>query len=130
MNAVVGGFRRRRVAHYGTAPASKREGSGILKIEMAGRQNRRGTSGRVLALTLAVLFALFASQALIHTHVEGQNEAACQLCQAAHLGSAPTAGIASLVSPLLATGYVQPLIVTVHQELFFHDSPSRAPPSA
>jgi hypothetical protein len=25
---------------------------------------------------------------------------------------------------------VQPFLLTLHEELFFHDSPSRAPPSA
>jgi len=83
----------------------------------------------VFALTLAVLSVLFVAQALAHTHSKGQNEAACQVCQAAHLGSALIAGAASLVSLLLATGYVHPFIVTVHQEFLFHDSPSRAPPT-
>jgi hypothetical protein len=85
---------------------------------------------RVFALTLAVLSVLFVAQALSHSHAKGQNEAACQICQAAHIGSAPTAGTASLVSPLVATEYVQPFVVTIQQEFFFHDSPSRAPPTA
>ena len=85
---------------------------------------------RVVVLTLAALSILFAAQALKHTHSKGQNEAACQVCQAAQLGSAATAGSVSLVSPLLATEYVQPVLVTIHEELFFHDSPSRAPPTA
>ena len=85
---------------------------------------------KVFALTLAAMAVLFVAQSLTHTHAKGQNEAACQVCQAAHLGPAPTAGTASLVSPLLATGYVQPVLVTIHEELFFHDSPSRAPPAA
>jgi hypothetical protein len=85
---------------------------------------------RVFVLTLAVLSVLFAAQALKHTHAKGQNEAACQVCQAAHLGAAPASGSVSLVSPLLATEYVQPVLVTIHEERFFHDSPSRAPPTA
>jgi hypothetical protein len=36
----------------------------------------------------------------------------------------------TLFSPLLAIGFVRPFVVTIHQELFSHDSPSRAPPSA
>jgi hypothetical protein len=84
----------------------------------------------MFALTLAVLSVLFVAQALTHSHVKGQSEAACQICQAAHIGSAPTAGIASLVSPLVTTEYVQPFVATIHQEFFFHDSPSRAPPTA
>jgi len=130
LNALVDGFRETQGCSLRNSLGVREKAGVASKIEMLGRHNTRRNSVRVLALTLAVLFALFAAQALIHSHVEGQNEAACQLCQAAHLGSAPTAGTASLVSPLLAAGYVQPFIVTIHQELFFHDSPSRAPPSA
>jgi hypothetical protein len=85
---------------------------------------------RVLALTLAVLLVLFVGQALSHSHARGQSEAACQVCQAAHIGSAPKALTASLFSPLQAIGYVQLFVVTFHQEFFFHDAPSRAPPTA
>ena len=85
---------------------------------------------RVLAFTLAVLSILFVAQAQIHSHANGQNEATCQICQAAHVGAAPAAPIVTLSSPLLATGYVRPLLVTIHQELFPHDAPSRAPPAA
>ncbi len=112
------------------SPSVKKMARLAPKIEMLGKHNARSNAVRVLTLTLAVLFALFAAQGLTHSHADGQNEATCQLCQAAHLGSAPTAGTTSLVSPLLATGYVQPFVVTIHQELFFHDSPSRAPPIA
>jgi hypothetical protein len=99
-------------------------------IEMRDRHKMRSDWFRVFALTLAVLSVLFVAQALTHSHANGQNEAACQICQAAHLGAAPTAGTVTLSSPLVATGYVQPFVVTIHQELFSHDSPSRAPPSA
>jgi hypothetical protein len=94
--------------------------------------NRRTTRDlvRLLAFTLAVLSVLFLSQVSLHSHAKGQTEANCQVCQAAHLGAAPTLGSVSLSSPLLATGYVQPFILTIHQDLFFHDSPSRAPPTA
>src|SRR5450755_633423 len=87
---------------------------------------------RAVALTLAVLFVfiVFVSQGLSHSHPSGRADAACQVCQAAHIGSAPKSLTPSLFSPLVATGYVQPFIVTIHQELFSHDSPSRAPPTA
>jgi hypothetical protein len=85
---------------------------------------------RVFALTLAALAVLFVAQSLTHTHANGQNEAACQVCQAAHVGAAPEAGTASLVTPLVVTGYVCSFVVTFHQEFLFHDSPSRAPPTA
>jgi hypothetical protein len=95
---------------------------------MIGNRSMTRDLVKVLALTLAALFVLFLSQVSLHSHAKGQNEAACQVCQAAHLGAASTSGTLSLVSPLLATEYVQPVLVAIHEELFFHDSPSRAPP--
>jgi len=97
---------------------------------MVGKHNTRLDLVRVLALSMAVLFVLFVGQALNHFHARGQNEAACQVCQAAHIGSGPKALTPSLFSPLLAIGYIQPFVVTIYQEFFFHDAPSRAPPSA
>jgi hypothetical protein len=76
------------------------------------------------------LSLLFVAQALNHSHAKGQNEAACHICQAAHIGAAPKTVAPTLFSPLLAIGFVRPFVVTIHQELFSHDSPSRAPPSA
>jgi len=97
---------------------------------MIGKNKMRANSVRALALSLTALFVFFAAQVLSHSHAKGQNEAACQVCQAAHLGTAPTAGTTSVFGPLFATGYVQPFVITIHQEFFFHDSPSRAPPTA
>jgi hypothetical protein len=99
------------------------------RIEMGHRYKTRADWFRVFALTLAVLVVLLVAQALTHSHANGQNEAACQICQAAHLGAAPKAGAGTLCSPLV-NGDIQPFFVTIHQELFSHDSPSRAPPSA
>jgi len=129
LKAPADGFRKTQGCSQGNNSSVKEKAGVASQIEMLGNHNARPNAVRVLALTLAVLFALFAAQALTHSHADGQNEATCQLCQAAHLGSAATAGTASLVSPLVAAGYVQPFVVTIHQELFFHDSPSRAPPT-
>ena len=97
---------------------------------MVGKHNQRLNLARVLALALAVLFVLFSAQAQGHSHEKGQNEATCQVCQAAHIGSAPASVGLSLFTPLSAGGYVEPFVVAFHQELFFHDCPSRAPPAA
>ena len=97
---------------------------------MVGNHNERRNLARVLALALAVLFVLFVGQALSHSHAKGQSEAACQVCQAAHLGPILPAGPLSVHIPLQAVGYVVPFVVAFHQEFFFHDSPSRAPPTA
>ena len=99
-------------------------------MPMVGQPKTRGKLARLLAFSLAVLFVVFVSQVAGHTHVNGQNEATCQVCQTAHLGPVPEAGIILLHAPFLATGYVQPFLSALHEELFFHDSPSRAPPSA
>jgi hypothetical protein len=85
---------------------------------------------RLLVFALAVLFVVFSAQALGHSHEKGQNEATCQVCQAAHIGSAPAYVGLSLFTPLSASGYVEPFVVAFHQELFLHDCPSRAPPVA
>jgi hypothetical protein len=90
----------------------------------------RKTLARLLAFSLVVVFVVFVSQVESHTHAKGQNEATCQVCQAAHLGPAPQAGVLLLHAHLLSTGYIQPFLSAFHEELFFHDSPSRAPPSA
>lgn len=97
---------------------------------MAGRSKTTHVLARVLALTLAIVFVVFLSQVASHSHAKGQNEATCQVCQAAHLGPGPQAGALAVQVPLLSTGYVQPFVLAFHDELFFHDSPSRAPPAA
>jgi len=102
----------------------------VYSTEMVGRHKKGHDLARVLAITLALLFAVFYVQSLSHSHANGLDEAACQLCQAAHIGSAPASIAPLLFTPLLTTGYVQPFVLAFHQELFFHDSPSRAPPSA
>jgi hypothetical protein len=90
----------------------------------------RKNLARLLAFSLVLLFVVFISQVASHTHLKGQNEATCQVCQAAHLGPAPQVGVLLLHAPLLSTGYIPPFLSALHDELFFHDSPSRAPPSA
>jgi DUF2946 family protein len=97
---------------------------------MVDRPNTRRSLARLLAFSLALLFLVFIAQAASHSHEKGQNEAACQVCQAAHLGPVAQAGILLLHAPLTAAGYVQPFLSTFHEEFFFHDSPSRAPPAA
>src|SRR5215472_13283498 len=83
---------------------------------------------RFLAITLALFFVVFLSRAISHSHLKGGNESACHVCQAAHVAPVSQAGTQALESPLLAIGYVQQFLLALHEELFFHDSPSRAPP--
>ena len=88
-----------------------------------------GNWTRVFTLTLAVLFVVFVAQVVTHTHQNGQNETSCQVCQAAHLGSTVPSGTLLVPVAPQAAGYVGPFVVAFHEEFFFHDSPSRAPPS-
>jgi Protein of unknown function (DUF2946) len=96
---------------------------------MVCKHNMRHILVRVLALTLVALFVVFGAQSLSHSHANGQDEAACQVCKAAHVGSAPAIVPLSVFTPLQASGYVQPFAVMFYEEFFFHDSPSRAPPT-
>jgi Protein of unknown function (DUF2946) len=88
-----------------------------------------GIGTRVLAFTLVVLFATFLTQVSTHTHQNGQNETNCQVCQVAHLGSIVPSGTLSLFATPQTAGYIEPFVAAYHDEFFFHDSPSRAPPS-
>jgi len=97
---------------------------------MDGKHKSKYAWVRMLAFALAVLFVVFSVQALGHSHEKGQNEATCQVCQAVHIGSAPASVALWLFTPLAASGYAEPFVVAFHQELFFHDCPSRAPPAA
>lgn len=87
-----------------------------------------GSRTRVLTLIVSVLFAVFLTQVTAHFHERGQNETTCRVCQAAHLSSVlPPATLSLCVAPH-AVEYVGPFVVVYHDEFFFNDSPSRAPP--
>jgi hypothetical protein len=73
---------------------------------------------------------LFLVQVVVHQHATGQNEAACRVCHAAHIGSGPAINPLLLATPLLTSGTVQEAAVQFHKDLFGYDSPSRAPPAA
>jgi hypothetical protein len=88
-----------------------------------------GNWTRVLTVALAVLLLVFLTQTTTHVHQNGQNETTCQVCQAAHLGSVLPSATLLLAATPRPVGPVQPLVVAYHDEFFFHDSPSRAPPS-
>ena len=82
-----------------------------------------------LALALAVLSLVFLLQVTPHGHANGQDEAACRLCQVAHLGVAPAVTAVTLTLPLVPVGQVAPSAPLAETEFFFAHSSSRAPPS-
>jgi hypothetical protein len=87
-------------------------------------------AARALALGIACCIVLFLVQIVVHDHASGQDEAACRVCHAAHIGAGPATTALLLAAPLLASSVVREAILPFHKELFSHDSPSRAPPSA
>jgi hypothetical protein len=125
----VVGFRKMPGCSPRNSSSVKKKIGVVYSIEMVGKHKMKHNLVRLLVLTLAALVVVFCAQALSHSHTNGQDEASCQICQAAHIGSAPASVVPLLFTPLLSIGYLQPFVLVFHQELFFHDSPSRAPPS-
>jgi hypothetical protein len=93
-------------------------------------RNTRSPIARAFALGIACCIMLFLVQVVIHQHAAGQNEAACRVCHAAHIGSGPAINALLLTAPLLIGGVVSEAVLPFHKQLFDHDSPSRAPPTA
>jgi hypothetical protein len=85
--------------------------------------------GRPLALLLAVFSFVFFLQVTAHAHLSGVDESACRLCQVAHVAVSPAVATLTLSVPLVPFGQVTISETAVHFELFFAQSPSRAPPS-
>jgi hypothetical protein len=92
--------------------------------------NSRSHFARMLALGLACCVMVLLVQFVVHGHDKGHNEAACRVCHAAHLGSAPAISTFLLDAPLEPNGHVHEISVKFHKELLAHDAPSRAPPVA
>jgi hypothetical protein len=92
--------------------------------------NSRSHIAQILAMTLACCLVLFLVQIVVHGHEKGQDESACRVCHAAHIGSAPSLNSFLLGAPLVVKGSVAEIQVHFHKDLFANDSPSRAPPAA
>ena len=86
-----------------------------------------GRIGRPLALALALLSLLFLLQVTPHTHTNGQDEAACGLCQAAHVGATPAVSGIVLSVPLVAVGMISaPIVLAANENFFSHSDPARS----
>ena len=90
-------------------------------------------SGRRLAISVIVSLALlsffFLLQVVPHSHADGHNEAACRICQIAHIGVAPTVSAVLLKPFLLYFGEILAPRSLHFVDSFSADSPSRAPPA-
>jgi hypothetical protein len=85
---------------------------------------------RSLALALALLSLVFLLQVTPHGHANGHDEAACRLCQAAHLGVVPTVSSITASVPLVPVSEVATLSLGIVSESFLSHSDPRAPPLA
>src|SRR5215472_8358824 len=94
---------------------------------MFSRPNSKRHILRVFALAVAALSVLFVTQILAHSHANAQDEVSCKVCHAAHLSFQRPVTL-GLHAPTLVVGYARPFVLSIHQELFFDDSASRAPP--
>ncbi|MGB7845632.1 MAG: hypothetical protein WBL63_08470 [Candidatus Acidiferrum sp.] len=83
-----------------------------------------------LACALALVALLFLLQVMPHGHANGQDEAACRLCQAAHVSVTPAISGTMLSVPLVPLGEITAPNVGGSTKDFFSHSPSRAPPVA
>jgi len=90
---------------------------------------RRGRFAKGLAIGLALASLLFLLQVTPHGHANGQDEAACRLCQAAHIGVTPALAGLTLSVPLIEFGVVFLETAKTAHETATDNSPSRAPPS-
>jgi hypothetical protein len=85
--------------------------------------NSRNYFAKTLALALACCLVLFVAQVVVHGHEKGHNEAACRVCHAAHMGSAPAVSAFLLAAPVASNDGVREIAVQFHKELFSHDAP-------
>jgi hypothetical protein len=84
---------------------------------------------RGLALALAMVSLFFLLQVTPHGHANSQDEAACRLCQVAHIGVAPALSAVILSAPMMEFCAVSLQTVGAAPESAAENSPSRAPPS-
>lgn len=82
-----------------------------------------------LACVLAVLALVFLLQVTPHGHENGQDEAACLLCQAAHVSATPVLSGIAISVPFVMIGEVTAPKISAASESFFRHSDPRAPPA-
>jgi hypothetical protein len=85
---------------------------------------------RTLAFALALVSIVFLLQVTPHGHVKGHDEAACRLCQTAHVSATPTVSGIVLSVPLVPFGEVTVVGVVSLTESFSSHADTRAPPAA
>jgi hypothetical protein len=76
-----------------------------------------------------VLVSLFFLLQVAHLHANGQDDAACGLCQVAHIGIVPAISGVLLSLVVLYFGEIPAPVCLYFTEPFSAQSPSRAPPA-
>ncbi len=84
---------------------------------------------RILTFVLAIVSVVFLAQLVPHAHANGQDEAACRLCQVVHLGVAIGIVALALAAVLVCVGSVPAPAIAGYSRIFTAHSPSRAPPA-
>jgi hypothetical protein len=82
-----------------------------------------------LAFSLALFSLLFLIQIVPHAHADHHDEAACRICQVAHLGVTPAVSAIRFSVPFVAFGRVAPAAILASSQNCSSHSSSRAPPS-
>ena len=80
-------------------------------------------------ISLALLSFFFLLQVAPHSHADGHDEAACRICQVAHIGVAPTVSAVPLNPVLVYFGEIVAPPCLHFADSFSAQSPSRAPPA-
>ena len=91
------------------------------------RPSRRLATSVIVSLALLSFFFLL--QVAPHSHADGHDDAACRICQIAHMGVAPTVSTVLLNPVLLYFGEIFSPRRLHFIDSFSADSPSRAPPA-
>jgi hypothetical protein len=97
-------------------------------MQMAGPRPGRRRATSVIVL-LALLSFFFVLQVAPHSHADGHDEAACRICQIAHIGVAPAVSAVLLNPVLLYFGEILAPRSLNFIDSFSADAPSRAPPA-
>jgi hypothetical protein len=98
-------------------------------MQLGGRRPSRRLATSVI-VSLALLSFFFLLQVAPHSHADGHDEAACRICQIAHIGVAPAVSTVLLNPVLLYFGEILSPRSLHFVDSFSADSPSRAPPSS
>jgi hypothetical protein len=97
-------------------------------MQPGGRRPSRRLATSVI-VSLALLSFFFLLQVAPHSHADGHDEAACRICQIAHIGVAPAVSAVLLNPVLLIFGEILAPRTVHFIDSFSPDSQSRAPPA-